>query len=84
MDRINKCFDEMNWLSACTIKYGILLACSVVGIAIALVHLNTNASFRDLNEFFVSLEIAKVGISIFAEAIIAGLFIDVLVRRQQG
>ena len=78
IEKLKGCLRDANNTSLLIVKYGVMLSCAV--LTFAAIQLE-RCSFVDLNKFQVSFEIIKIGLIIFAESFIAGIVVDLYLRK---
>ena len=74
---------SMHWFSAMIIKNGLILACGVLFLSAYLAYINPNENLTDLLSFRQTLEISKIGISLFSVFTIFGMSIEVFLKYRE-
>lgn len=75
LNKIKVNIEKMNWLSIYILKFGLMLSCSLILIAIGLQYTQQSVVHE------LPINMGRIAISIFTETCIAAVFIDYYAKR---
>jgi hypothetical protein len=84
-EHIKEIVNSLNNIDILAIKiimHGLQLAAGIIFSALIICYINNMYHYRDFSIAFTSIYMVKTGVIIFAEAIIGGLVVDYLIKKQ--
>lgn len=77
-NQLKENLEKMNWLSITILKFGLMLACTILIIGLVLQYNGLHSVYT------LPIDMGKIGISLFTEACISALLIDYYVKKHFG
>ncbi len=82
INKIITSINKIDTLSHKIIIHGLQIAIALLISALILSYINKVYFYKDFSIFFMTINMTKTGVILFAEAIIGGLVVDYLVKKQ--